>query len=193
MEIKRGKMNRSENSYNYLENILILPKSKRSQEIFGMSFGMIFSIILIIFFIVVAFIVINSFLNTQKCVQVGLFITDFKSEIKQAYNSPKEDAYFTEKLPTDIQYVCFSNLSNDITVSGNEKLIAEDISIWQGKDANMFFYPRNNACGVPYTLVDNLDINTIAGPDNLQCFQVKGGEVNIHVVKGLKDSLVTLS
>jgi hypothetical protein len=168
-------------------------RGKRGQEVLGMSFGMIFSILLIVFFIVIAFIVINSFLKTQKCAQTGVFITDFKDEIKKAFNSPSEDSDFTRNLPSSIEYVCFSNALKPITASGSEEKIGEDIGIYSGKDANLFFYPRTNSCGASYFKIDNLNIEKTAGADNLKCFEVKDGKIKIHVQKGINENLVSLS
>ena len=63
---------------------IYLSKNKKAQGVFGLSFSVIFSIFLIIFFVIIAFIVIKSFLGTQKCAQVALFKDDFQNEIKKA-------------------------------------------------------------------------------------------------------------
>jgi hypothetical protein len=167
--------------------------NKKAQEVLGMSFGMIFSIILIVFFIVVAFIAINAFLKTQRCTQIGIFITDFKDEVKKAFNSPKEDFVFTRTLPSNLKQVCFYDSSKKIIASGEEKEIADNIGIYQGKNANMFFYPREKSCNIPYANVDYLDIEKTAGLDNLKCFEVKDGEISIQILKGMTEKLVRLN
>lgn len=165
---------------------------KKGQEVLGMSFGMIFSILLIVFFIVVAFIVVRSFLNTQKCVQVGNFITDFKEEVKKAFNSDKEEILFTGRLSSDIKNVCFYDTEKEIKVSGSLEVIADNIGIYEGENANMFFYPRDKACNIPYANVEYLNITKIAGDNNLKCFEVNNGVVEILIKKGLRERLVGL-
>ena len=165
--------------------------SKKAQDSFSMSFTMIFSILLIVFFIIVAFIAINSFLSTQKCVQAGIFITDFKNEIKTAFDSPKYDSDFSRAIPSSIEYVCFADFSRDPIFSGdNEKKIAQDIWLYKGNSYNLFLYPQSGACNLPYQTMENLDIKNITLIKNPYCIPTSNSKINIKIEKGLSDSQV---
>ena len=167
--------------------------SRKGQEVLGMSFGTIFSIILIVFFIVISFIVINAFLKTQRCAQIGIFTNNFKEIIKTAFNAPSEESEYTANLPSNLEYVCFTNLSEPISASsGEDKKIADNIGIFSGEDANMVFYPREKACNIPYAKIDYLDIGRITGLKNLRCFKIKDEKINIQIKKGLSEKLVII-
>ena len=170
-------------------------KNKRGQGIFGISFGTIFSVILIIFFIVIAFIVIRSFLNTQKCAKIGIFVDGFKADIKDAWNSQSSSFLFPNNpnlvvLPSNIDYVCFANLSADF--NGDNFDIENEIGLYQGQNANLFFYPNKNTCNMPYHNIEHLDIEKITALNNPYCIAVDGGKVVIQIEKGFNDALVSL-
>ncbi len=165
-------------------------RGKKAQNVFGMSFGVIFSIILIIFFVVVAFFVINSFLKTKKCAQIGLFVDGFKDEIKSAWNSQGSSFEFSSSLPTNIDYVCFVNFSNSF--NGKYKNIGEDISIYESTGANLFFYPIKNSCEMPYHTIEHLNLNEITSLKNPYCVAVDKGKIIINIEKKLNKNLVGL-
>lgn len=170
----------------------ILPCSKKGEGVIGMSFGMIFSILLIIFFIVAAFIVINAFLKTQRCAQIGIFTNHFKEVIKNAFESQRDESLLTGVLPVNLEYVCFTNLSKEISVLDDMKKVADNIGIFRGKDANMVFYPREKACDMPYAKVEHLSMDRITGLKNLRCFKIIKGKVEIQINKELNEKLVRL-
>jgi hypothetical protein len=162
-------------------------KNKRGQTIFGVSFGVIFSVILIMFFIVVTFIVIRAFINSGNCTKIGLFVDDFKESIRDAWNSQSSSFEFSRNLPTNIEYVCFANLSTNF--NGNEN-INEEIGRYEGKNANLFFYPRGKACDMPYHNIDYLDIEKITSSKNPYCVAVNKGKFSIQIEKGFNNNLV---
>ncbi len=171
----------------------ILPKSKRSQEVFGMSFGVIFSIILIVFILVVAGIAINHFLELKKCTQIGLFIEDMQEDVDKAWNSQKFIDEITYILPSNLDYVCFANLSNPFKGGNIESEVYSDISIYELSNGNMFFYPRKNACNMPYINVKHIDINKITESRNPYCIPIEKSKVSIKIEKGFNEGLVRLS
>ena len=166
-------------------------KNKRGQGIFGISFGTIFSVILIVFFIVIAFIVINSFLKTQKCAKIGLFIQDFKAEINSAWNSQSSSFESSLNLPSNLDYVCFANLSSDF--KGEYLDIGDEIGIYQGQNANLFLYPKKNTCDMPYHNIGHLDIGKITTLNNPYCIAVDDGKIVIQIEKGFNEALVQVS
>jgi len=166
----------------------IMPVSKRSQGVLGLSFSVIFSIFLIIFFVIIAFIVIKSFLGTQRCAQVGIFVEDFQDEIKKAWNSPKQISTFKGRLPSKIEYVCFANLSQSIR--GKDAEVGEIISIYEGEDANMFFSPVEYTCDLPYHNIKYLDVEKIISSRNPYCIEVEKGKIDIEIIKELGDRYV---
>ena len=166
-------------------------ENKRGQGIFGISFGTIFSVILIVFFIVIAFIVIKSFLNTQKCARIGIFVDNFESEIKDAWNSQSSSFESSGNLPSSLDYVCFANLSADF--KGEYLNIGDEIGIYQGQKANLFLYPRKNTCNMPYHNIEHLDIGKITALKNPYCIAINNGKVVIQIEKGFNDALVGLN
>ena len=171
----------------------ILPNSKRSQEVFGMSFGVIFSIILIVFILVVAGIAVNHFLGLKKCTQIGLFIEDIQKDIDTAWNSQKFTDESSYSLPSNLDYVCFANLSNSLKGGNLESKVYSDISIYKLSNGNMFFYPREKACNMPYIDVKHIDINEITSSRNPYCIPVKSGKITIKTEMEYNGGLVTLS
>ena len=167
-----------------------LSKNKKAQGVFGLSFSVIFSIFLIIFFVIIAFIVIRSFLGTQKCAQVAIFRDDFQNEIKKAWNSPLQISTFKGRLPSSLEYVCFANFSNPIRGMYDE--IGEDISIYEGENANLFLYPIENTCDLPYHNIKYLDLDKILSQRNPYCIEIKKGNIDIKIKKGLRDKYVCL-
>jgi len=162
-------------------------KNKRAQEIFGLSFSVIFSIILIIFFIVVAFIVIRTFLNTQKCAQVGLFVKDFETEIDKAWQSDSYNSEFQSKLPTNLDYICFANLNNRL----DDNPVSFSIEVFDKED-NLFFYPVEKACDIPNHILKHIDLDKITSLKNPYCINIENGVIKIQIEKGFSDKLVSL-
>src|SRR3989344_4168341 len=121
-----------------------MKEGKKGEGSLGISFGVIFSIILIVFFILIAGIVINSFLGSQKCAQVGIFVDNFGSEIEKSWSSPKVNSIFNGKLPSGIEYVCFMDL--DKSVKGDFRAIGIELGRYGGGDENMFLYPVESSC-----------------------------------------------
>lgn len=166
-------------------------KNKKAQGIFGISFGTIFSVILIVFFIVIAFIVIKSFLNTQKCARIGIFIDNFENEVKDAWNSQSSSFESSGNLPSNLDYVCFANLSENF--NGDNFDIENEIGLYQGQNANLFLYPNKNTCNMPYHNIEHLDIEKITALKNPYCIVVNKGKIKIQIEKGFNDALVSLN
>ena len=167
--------------------------SKKSQGTFDISFGMIFSILLIIFFVVVAFIAIKAFLDTKSCAQIGIFYSDFQDDVDKAWNSQKSDFEFKGNLPSGLDYVCFANLDKSVKGSDEEKKVYTEISIYREANANMFFYPREKACNMPYQKAKHIDLNKTTESKNPYCISVKDGSVTIKISKDFNEALVKLS
>ena len=168
-------------------------KNKKAQGIFGLGFGTIFSIILIVFFVAVAFIAIKSFLDTQRCAQIGIFKNDLQIEIDKTWNSQKSEFEFKSRLPTKIKYVCFADLSKPITATGSAGNMGRELGVYQGYIANMFLYPTEPTCDMVYHEIDHIDIDKIISLKNPYCITVDDGNINIDIVKNFDDKLVSLS
>lgn len=186
-------VNKKGNSHFYFDINKIVPKSKRSQGIFGIGFGTIFSIILIVFFVAIAFIAIKSFLDTQRCAQIGIFKNDFQTEIDKTWNSQKSDFEFKSRLPTQIKYVCFADLSKQITATGTAGNIGRELGVYQGYIANVFLYPTEPACEMVYHEIDHIDIDKIISIKNPYCIAVDDGNINIKIKKDFNEKLVSIS
>lgn len=169
-----------------------MQKRNKKAEVFGLSFGVIFSIIIIIFILVVMGIAINYFLDMKKCTQIGLFTSDLQSDIDKAWSSQKSGFEFKGSLPTNIEYVCFANLSNSLKGESLESEIYSDISVYKSSDGTMFFYPRENACNMPYINVKHISLEKITETKNPYCIKVENGEITIQIEKDFNDALVIL-
>ena len=179
---------------NKKSKISYLSRNKKAQGgIFGIGFGMIFSIILIVFFVIVAFIAIKAFLDTQRCAQIGLFVTDLQGEVDKTWNSQKSDFEFKSRLPTKIKYVCFADLSKEITSTGVVGDMGRELGVYKGYIANMFLYPTEPTCDMVYHEIDHIDIDKIISLKNPYCITVDDGNINIDIVKNFDDKLVSLS
>jgi len=133
--------------------------NKRGQETLGIGFGMIFSILLIIFFILITFIVIKSFLSAQNCARIGIFVDKFKTDVKKTWNSQIDSHTFKGTLPSGIKLVCFGDVT--IPSNGVNEEIGYEISLFEGKNANMYFYPIGKTCNIPYHNVPQLDLERV--------------------------------
>lgn len=168
-----------------------LNKSKKSQQSIGMSFGVIFSIILIIFFLLISFIAIRAFLGTKDCTQVGIFLSDFESEVTNTWNSQGVATDFKRTLPTEVEYVCFIDFSKN--PKGEFKDIYNRLSYYEGSGANLFFYPKDSACNTAYKIIKHLDMETITKSINPNCVPVEKGVIRMNLEKGFNDRLVKVS
>ena len=185
--MKRGLNKKGECSY--------LFSNKKGSGIFGMGFGMIFSIILIVFFVIVAFIAIRAFLNTQRCAQIGLFVTDLQGEVDKTWNSQKSDFEFKSRLPSKIKYVCFANLDKDISSTGIIGNIGRELGVYQGYIANMFLYPTEPACNMVFHEIDHIDLDKIISDNNNNnpyCIDVDEGVIKIPIKKDFNEKLVSI-
>jgi hypothetical protein len=170
-------------------------KGKKSQgNVLGMSFGTIFSILLIIFIIIIAFIVIRAFLGTQKCAQIGIFASDLQSDVTTVWKSSSEGGRqnINQIVPSNIDYVCFMNLTMPVTAIGIVGTIGDELKIYRGVEANMFFYPLENACNTPYTKIEHLNLDKMTGKTNPYCVPVENGKSKILIKMGFNEDLVTL-
>lgn len=166
--------------------------NKKSQEAVGMSFSMIFSIILIIFFIAVAFMAIRYFLRVQNCARVGDFVSEVKIKTTEAWDSQKSSFEKSYILPSNLEYVCFVDLSQELR--GQSPEVLEDLGFFQGwEKANMIFYPKGNSCNMPIHNIEHLDIAKITQTKNPYCIEVKDGKITLKWEKGYVDRLVTIS
>ena len=164
--------------------------NSNGQYILGMSFGVIFSIILIVFFVVIAGIVINAFLKTGDCAKMGIFLDRFSSDVKKTWNSQFDSHTFKGNLPSGIDYVCFANLSQ--SNRGEFEDIGFDLGLYEGRKANIFFYPTSKACEMPHNFVNHLDLEKITRLKNPNCVEVQKGKITINLEKGLNDRFVNV-
>ncbi|MEK6936057.1 MAG: hypothetical protein AABW67_04670 [Nanoarchaeota archaeon] len=168
-------------------------KSKSGQGTFDMSFGMIFSILLIIFFIVIAFIAIKSFLSTKDCAQVGIFSDNLQKDIDKAWNSQKSNFEFKATLPLGLEYICFADLLKPDKGSEIDKKIYTEMSIYEQSNANMFLYPREKTCNMPYYTIKHINLNKTIESRNPYCIAVKDGSIIIQITKDFNEALVKIS
>jgi|TARA_Y100000310_G_scaffold328329_1_gene396300 hypothetical protein len=163
---------------------------KKGQEVLGMGFGMIFSIMLIVFFVLIAFIVIKEFLGARDCASVGIFVDKFKTDVKKTWNSQIDSHVFPGVLPSGIDYVCFGDVS--LPFKGDYLGFGDELGLYEGKEANMFFYPTGKSCQLPFHNVPQIDIERIIRNQNPYCIEVDNGIVKIQIEKDLNDMFVNV-
>ncbi|MDD5191574.1 MAG: hypothetical protein PHH54_02905 [Candidatus Nanoarchaeia archaeon] len=169
--------------------------NKKAQQVFGMSFGVIFSIILIVFILAVAIIAITHFLDLKKCAQISMFKEDIQTNVDKAWNSDKftDPGNVPYSLPSNLDYVCFANLSNPFRGEDAERDIYSDIMLYEFSKGNMFLYPIEKSCDTPFANIKHLDINQMTESKNPYCIPVKKGKITIKINKEFNEGLVKLS
>jgi hypothetical protein len=162
-------------------------KSKRSQGIMGMPFSTLFSVILIICFVAVAFYVIKTFLHWTDCAKIGTFGSNIQERIETSWKTNDyESSQFKGNLPSSIEYICFINTTKPVSsgLSTNIKTIGDDLKERYDKNsANMFFYPLEKSCNMPYQKINYIDLNKITLNENPYCVPVKKGVFTINILK----------
>ena len=164
---------------------------------FEMSFGMIFSILLIIAFIIVAFIAINSFLGLRCSAEQGLFIKDLQNKINLIWRVGGADDLFESKINgCNIDYVCFwdperfgkGRFVSFLEASENGFI---DFDGEKGKH-NLYFYPRRES-NIASSLLNHININSSAMPDNPTCYREEEGIFTIPLKKNLNEDSIRIS
>lgn len=162
-------------------------RSKKSGQL-DLSFGFIFGIIIIVATLAVAFYVISHFMKLSRCSETGLFYSDLQSEIDKAWASSMTQKTFSGKLPSNIDSICFGNLSlgNPINDSRTQY---ESLSRYKGLTKNTFIYPYAKACN---SQLANRFTEHIQVP-RFFCVPVVGGTAKIILSKNSTSNLVSLS
>ena len=156
-----------------------------------MSFGMIFSIILIIIFIAVAFYAISKFLDYQKRIQVGQFVTYFQEDVDKMWSGSQGSVEKTYILPSKVEYLCFTDFSK--TSSGPGVSFYSDFQLFSsGEESNMFFQPMDAAAGFGAVRINHIDIGKITDQENPYCILTEKGKVKVGIKIGLGETLVTI-
>jgi hypothetical protein len=158
-------------------------KNKKAQEIFGLSFGMIFAVILIIFFVIVAIIVIQQFLCTRDCAKLGIFFSNLNERVDNAYNYEDITSTFKVDLPSQVEAVCFANLSEDPVSSVNNKGVWEKILRFDRKDNVYLYAPKKTCCDYTSYHIDHLDLKRITASENPFCIKLKKGIGSLQIEK----------
>ena len=150
----------------------------------GMPFSMIFAIILIVVFVVIAFIAVGHFLDIGRTSGVGMFYDELQKAVNDAMKGQFEESSFDIDLPSNIDSVCFANLSAEITNPGVEYEAIRYSDIY---DANVFLVPPQNAEGMEWKLIDRINVSKITANRNPYCVDVDDG---FTIKKGFYDKYV---
>jgi len=164
--------------------------NKKGQEIFGLSFGMIFAVILIIFFVIIAFIVIRQFLETKDCAKTGIFFSELNNKVKDAFNSGDITSKYSIDLPSNVQAVCFANLTEDF--KGTNKAVGEELATYNTED-NLFLYaPKKTPCNFISYDIQHLDLEKITASENPYCIKLTRGRGALVVDMQNGENLVSI-
>lgn len=165
-------------------------ESKRAQQILGIGFGVMFSIILIVFIVATAVYVIYTFVDAQKCAQIGLFIGAIQDKVKDVWDAPSGTNTFKRALPTKIDYLCIVDFTKDRY--GEFEDLGFKIWVYKNHKTNAVFYPNNKACQTPDFKIDHLDLDYITSKNNPQCFKINDGEIELDIEKKLNENKVII-
>jgi len=156
-----------------------------------LSFGMIFSIILIIIFIAFAFFAITKFLDIQKSVEVGRFISEFQSDVDRIWSGSQGSQLNEYFLGSDVEYVCIIDYVKP-SIGSDEKIYKELEQAYYEKE-NLFFYPIGSAQGLDAREIKHINIEETTQTKNPLCFRNVKGKTNIRIKKEFGEALVTIS
>ena len=160
---------------------------KRGQQTMGMPFGIIFAIFLIVVFVVIAFIAVGYFLDIGESSSVGLFYREFQEAVDDAMRGQFEESSFEIDLPSGIEFVCFADLSAEITNPGAEYDAIRNYDVY---DANVFLVPPEFEQNMQWKLIEHLNVSRITVDENPYCVGVGDGFV---IKKGFYDKRVWIS
>ncbi len=160
--------------------------NKKAQQTMGMPFGMIFAIFLIVVFIVIAFIAVKGFLNIGTCAGIGLFYDELQGAVNEAWSGQSGEFDFDVNLPSGITEVCFGNLSLGMS---NPDPKYDSLEIYDIQDANIFLFPPEKACDMPWKLIEHIDVAKITVSSNPYCVPSDG---KLRIKKGFYDKLVVI-
>jgi hypothetical protein len=147
------------------------------------SFGVIFSIFLIIVFIFFAFKVIDSFVDLNKCTELGSFYDDFQDAIDQARESHSTNQPYDLSLGSTVDKICFVDLNS--TGKGDESF---PNSYSEGD--NFFVLFNDGGCEQLSNFeFNNINITEITKDSNPNCFE---NENEITIIKSVYSRLVTV-
>jgi len=157
-----------------------------------LSFGMIFSILIIIATLAIAFYVIFKFMQTQECINVGLFFDGLNGKIEEAYKATIVSDSYTSNIPSGITAVCFGYLNQSTVTGGGDSTKQNELKAnpaTRNSGANVFFYPLQQGCGgkFPYHKESHAVV------DGFFCINVENGKLTVKLEKDAFESLVTLS
>lgn len=158
--------------------------NKKAQQTMGMPFGMIFAIFLIIVFVIAAFMAAKHFLSIGEAASIGMFYDEFEKAVNDAVRGQESDREFNINLPSDIDQVCFANLSAQITNPGIEYNAIRNYDVY---DANVFLIPPEKAENMQWKKVERLNVSRITKTQNPYCVDV---DVGFRIKKGFYDRLV---
>jgi len=164
-------------------------RTKKAQ--IRLSFGMIFSIMLIIIFILFAFFAIKKFLDWRDTVQIGLFINDLQDQVDNAWRSTQTSQKFSNKLPSNIDYVCFIDFNSE--ANNHVEIYDELYPMFFGERRNIFFYPIESSEGFEGLNIDHLNLEGTTEIENPLCIPVIDGKISFYVKKNYGEKLVRIS
>lgn len=150
----------------------------------GMPFGMIFALFLIVVFIVIAFIAVESFLDIGESAGVGMFYRELQSVVDDTLREQASEVSFDIDLPSEIEMVCFANLSAKITNNGVEYEAIRNFEVYE---ANVFLVPPEYAQGMGWKLIEHINVTRITEKENPFCVSA---ESELRIKKGFYDRLV---
>ncbi len=160
--------------------------NNKAQGNMAMPIKMIFAIFLIVVFVAFAFMAVSGVIDTGDTATVGFFYDDLQDTVDDALSSQSTEKTFEIDLPSGITTVCFANLSDTITNTGE---YYDQIKNYEVYIANVFLIPPEEAQGMQWKYIDNIDIEAITAESNPYCVSVKQ---DLTISKDFYSKLVTI-
>lgn len=152
----------------------------------SMPFGTIFAIFLIVAFIIFAFMAVRGFLDIGTQANAGMFYNELEEAVDDAMKSQISEDDFTIRAPKGITHVCFANLSAPVNNRGAEYEMIRNFEVYE---ANTFLIPPQEAGGMEWRMIDNIDIEKTTSQRNPYCVSVNQ---DLVILKEFMDRKVTI-
>lgn len=153
------------------------------------SFSMIVSVILIIAFLGAAFYAIAKFLDLQKDVQVGQFVSNLQFDIDKIWKSSQGSQEKTYNLPSKIEKVCFVDFKSP-EKGENSVIFSKLQKVFFGNE-NLVFYPVGSGKGIDSIEITHIDIEKITEKENPFCVD-SDGKIKIILSMDFGENLVKI-
>lgn len=133
--------------------------TNKKAQLLDRPFIFIFVLVVAAFTFIFGFYLINNLIKTSNCTQLGIFFNDLKIGIERYYNFDiGSSTEISLKLPKKIEYVCFSNIGNELDKNSLDNIQNGLYDVLMNSNYNLVFVPINY-CTRAFFKIDKLRVN----------------------------------